>query len=100
MKKKTFKAEIMSGHKDDAVEVPFDPFAVWGLPPRPIWKGRRGHAVSGSLNGVGFDESFIVPRAKKFYLIIDKDMERAAGVAAGDAVRLSLAPSDQSSGTK
>ncbi len=100
MKKKIFKAEILAGHKDDAVEVPFDPAAVWGVAPKSIWKGRRGHEVSGSINGIAFAEGFIVPRAKKFFLTIDRDMEQAAGVAVGETVRISLAPRAGNSGTK
>jgi hypothetical protein len=92
MRKREFTAEILTGHTDDAVEVPFDPSEAWGLPSRPIWRGRRGHPVSGTLNGFHFAESFIVPRAKKFFLIIDKDMEREAGVAAGDTVHVRVAP--------
>jgi hypothetical protein len=92
MKKKRFKAEVLSGHKDDAVEVPFDPTSTWGLPPRPIWRGRRGHAVRGTLNGFIFEESFIVPRQKKFYLLIDRDMGRAAGVTIGDRVTVAIEP--------
>ena len=94
MKKRKFTAEVQSGHKDDAVEVPFDPTATWGQPPRPIWRGRRGHSVSGTLNGFPFEESFIVPRAKKFFMVIDKDMERAAGVSVGDSVHLIVEPRD------
>jgi hypothetical protein len=95
MKKKKFTAEVLPGHKDDAVEVPFNPSEVWGLAAKPIWRGRRGHPVSGTMNGVGFDESFIVPRAKKFFMIIDKDMERGAGVAAGDTVSISIVPREE-----
>ena len=90
MKKMNFQAEIMAGHKDDAVEVPFNPNDVWSTPSKSIWKGRKGHAVSGTLNRIAFDESFIVPRQKKFYLLIDGDMERAARVNAGDSVRVSV----------
>lgn len=95
MKKKQFTAEILTGHKDNAVEVPFNPAEVWGLSPQPIWRGRRGHAVSGTLNGFRFDEGFIVPRAKKFFLIIDKDMSSAAGVGVGDKVRISVVPTKE-----
>lgn len=90
--KKKFKAEILAGHKDNALEVPFDPAAVWGLPPRPIWHGRRGHAVRGTLNGFAFTESFIVPRQKKFYLLLDREFAQAAGVAAGDRVTVTIEP--------
>ena len=92
MKKKKFKAEVQAGHKDDAVEVPFDPTTEWGLPPKPIWRGRRGHTVRGTLNGFAFEESFIVPRQKKFYMVIDRDLERAAGVSVGDNVNIAIEP--------
>ena len=92
MKKKKFQAEIQFGHKDDAVEVPFDPVEAWGVPPQPLWRGRRGHAVQGTLNGCPFEESFIVPRQKKFFMVIDRDLKQAAGVAAGDSVKLIIEP--------
>ena len=92
LRKKKFKAAVLSGHKDDAIEVPFDPIAAWGLPPQPIWRGRRGHAVRGTLNGFAFAESFIVPRAKKFYLLLDRDLKQAAGVKVGDSVTVAIEP--------
>ena len=92
MQKRRFKSEVLSGHKDDAVEVPFDPTSAWGLPPQPIWHGRRGHAVRGTLNGCAFAVSFIVPRQKKFYLVLDRELERAAGVTVGDRVTVAIEP--------
>ena len=92
MKKQTFKAAVMSGHKDSAVEVPFNPAEVWGIEPGPLWRGRRGHNVKGKLNGHAF-ASCIVPRQKRFYLIVDKDIERATGVAEGDLVKVVVEPS-------
>jgi hypothetical protein len=94
MKKKTFKAGLMSGHKDNAIEVPFNPTEVWGIDPTPLWRGRRGHNVKGKLNGRVF-ESCIVPRQKKFYLIVDKDIERAAGLVDGEVVTITLEPNPQ-----
>jgi hypothetical protein len=92
MKTKKFKAEVLSGHKENAVEVPFDPSEVWGVNPQPVRFGRRGHKVKGSLNGQKF-EGFVVPRQKKFYLLIDEALELGAGVAAGDVVEVALAAS-------
>ena len=92
MKMKKFKAEVLSGHKENAVEVPFDPSEVWGVNPHPLWRGRRGHPVKGSLNGRTF-ESLIIPRQKKFYVLIDQALEQGSGVAAGDVVEVALQPS-------
>lgn len=91
MKKKMFKAEVLSGHKEDAVEVPFDPATEWGIAPTPLWRGRRGHPVNATLNGYSFASS-IVPRQKKFYLLINGAAEKAAGVTAGNVVLVALEP--------
>jgi len=32
MKKITFTGELLTGHKDHAVEVPFDPVKTWNIP--------------------------------------------------------------------
>jgi hypothetical protein len=88
--KKQFKGEVLAGHKDNAVEVPFDPTAAWGVPARPICRGRRGHAVRGTLNGCAFAEGFVVPRQKKFYLLLDCALTQAAGVAVGDSVSVAI----------
>lgn len=89
MKKQRFKAALQSGHKENAVEVPFDPTEVWGVDPKALWKGRRGHRVQGSVNGVSF-ESSIVPRSKKFYLLIDEELERKTGIAEGDVIEVAV----------
>jgi hypothetical protein len=88
-KKKTFKAEVLSGHKEDAVEVPFDPAKEWGIPPKPLWRGRRGHFVNATVNGFSF-ESSIVPRQKKFYLLIDAEAGKAAGISEGGVVQVTV----------
>lgn len=92
MKKvKKFKAEVLSGHKEDAVEVPFDPAKEWGISPKPLWRGRRGHFVNATINGFSF-ESSIVPRQKKFYLLIDAEAGKSAGVSEGVLVRVAVEP--------
>jgi len=35
VKRKKFKAEVLSGHKEQAVEVPFDPAKEWGVAAQP-----------------------------------------------------------------
>jgi hypothetical protein len=89
--RKQFKAEVLSVHKDNAVEVPFDPSEVWGVAPKPLWRGRRGHEVHGRLNGFHF-ESCIVPRQKRFFMIIDEDIRKQAKLSVGDIVTASVKP--------
>ncbi len=91
MKKRKFKAEVLSGHKEDAVEVPFDPAKEWGIPPGPLWRGRRGHLVNARVNGFAF-ESAIVPRQKKFYLLIDPEAGKSAGVSERVLVQVAVEP--------
>ena len=91
MRKKTFKAEVRSGHKDLAVEVPFDPSVEWKLQPRTLWRGRRGHSVNATVNGFSF-ESSIVPRQKKFYLLIDAETAKAARLSDGARVEVDVEP--------
>lgn len=90
--KKKFKAEVMSGHKDSALEVPFDPTKEWGIEPKPLWRGRRGHAVNAIVNGFRF-ESSIVPRQKKFFMLIDRETAKAAGISEGSVVEVAVEPS-------
>jgi hypothetical protein len=92
VKGKRFKGELLSGHKDHAVEVPFDPSREWHIQPQPLWRGRRGYKVIARANGVSF-ESAVVPRQKKFYLLIDADTKRAANIAESDVVNVELRPS-------
>jgi hypothetical protein len=94
MSRKRFKGEVLAGHKDMAVEVPFDPAAEWGLQPKSLWRGRRGHAVNATVNGISF-ESSIVPRQKKFYLLIDSTTTKAAGVSSGVVVQIAVEPYDE-----
>jgi hypothetical protein len=91
MKRREFKAEVLPGHKDAAVEVPFDPAWAWDISPKPLWRGRRGHEVKGKLNGCVF-ESFIVPRSKKFWMVVDEELKRKAKVSVGDVVSVSVEP--------
>ena len=91
MKKKKFKAELQGGHKEDAVEVPFDPAETWGVAPVSLWRGRRGHHVLATLNGVSF-ETFIVPRQQTFFMLVSEDIKQKARVAAGDLVEITVAP--------
>lgn len=89
--KEEFKGILLAGHKEDAVEVPFDPALKWDSPKQKLWNGRNGHFVKGVVNGIPF-ESAIVPRVKKFFLLIDNDVKAAANIAVGDTVKVAIGP--------
>ncbi|MFO0969099.1 MAG: DUF1905 domain-containing protein [Gemmataceae bacterium] len=91
MPKARFTAPILAGHKQAAVEVPFDPGERWGLAPVPIRPGRRGFKVQGALAGAPF-QSAIVPRSKRFWLLLEDAHLKAAGVAVGASVTVVLEP--------
>jgi len=91
MKRKRFKAELQSGDQENAIEVPFDPAGVWAIPAQPLSPGNLGHRVWGSLNGATF-ESVIVPRAGKFLLLIQPELQQSTGIAVGDEVDAVVGP--------
>jgi hypothetical protein len=89
--KSRFKARVLAGHTGAAVEVPFDPSVLWGAAIRPLRKGRRGYPVMATLNGVAF-ESEIVPRSKRFWLLVGDDVIASAGSAIGHSVSVEVEP--------
>jgi hypothetical protein len=62
--KQKFFAELLSGLKQDAVEVPFDPAREWKLQSQRLRPGRCGFRVKATINGRAF-ESAIVARPKR-----------------------------------
>ena len=99
MKKARFSGEIVSGHKGAAVEVPFDPATKWAIEPIALWPGRRGHVVQCEINGTRFG-SCIVPRLRKFWLLIDDEVQKQIGASTGDTVRVAVEPIDPSPDAK
>ena len=91
MKKKRFKAELLSGHKGNAVEVPFHRAQQWDIEPQPLWRGRRGRQVLAKINRVSF-KSAIVPRQKKFFLLIDAETAKSAEISSAGLVEVSVEP--------
>lgn len=93
MKKRKFKAELEAGHKGAALIVPFDPEEVWGVAPRPVasktYGKRPGHIVQGRLNGHSF-EGWIGHRWRRFFILVDEDLQDAAGLTIGDIVDVSI----------
>lgn len=86
-----FTATLLDGHKGAAFEVPFDPAERWDSPPERLTAGRRGHRVSGKVKGVAF-ESAIVPRSRRFWLLIDDDVRKEAKLDVGSSAKIELRP--------
>jgi hypothetical protein len=95
MKKQKFRAELLTGHKGAAVIVPFDPEKVWGAKPRqvasPAYGKRPGHLVKGTINGHAF-EGWIGCRWGRFFILVDEEIQEAAGVSVGDTVDVAVEP--------
>jgi hypothetical protein len=87
----SFRTKLLSGHKEDAAEVPFDPRERWSVAAQPLWPGRRGFPVNATLNGIAF-ESAIVPRLRRFWLLVPEAVEQRAKVTAGDLASFTIAP--------
>jgi hypothetical protein len=61
--KKSFTGALLSGHKQNAVELPFNPAAEWKMEAQTLWRGRRAFPVRSRIKGHAFDNS-IAPRQK------------------------------------
>jgi predicted DNA-binding protein (MmcQ/YjbR family) len=86
-----FTATLLEGHKGAAFEVPFDPAEQWGIDPIRLQAGRLGHRVAGKVNGIAF-ESVVVPRSKKFWLVIDDDIRKKTKLDVGSTAKIAMHP--------
>ncbi len=86
-----FNSIIRSGHKENAVEIPFDPGKHWSASPLQLKPGRRGFPVTGTVNGTPL-QSVVVSRSGKFWLLLPSELEAAAHLSVGDSVVIELAP--------
>jgi len=86
-----FSSVVLSGHKGLGFEVPFDPAKRWGRSAARLRPGRRGHRVSGTVNGTPF-ESAVVGRSRRFFVLVTDRMAKAAKLREGSAVRVLLKP--------
>jgi hypothetical protein len=88
-----FSSVVLAGHKGLGFEVPFDPGKRWGRAPVSLRPGRRGHRVSGTVNGAPF-ESSVVGRSRSFFVLVSEGMAKAAKLREGSTVRVLLRPRD------
>ena len=91
MPRARFTATVLDGHKESAVEFPFDPEDRWSAPLVHFRRGRKGYRVRGKVNGVAF-ESFVVSRMRRLFLLLGDELKEEAGISAGDRVTFSVEP--------
>lgn len=89
-----FRATVVAGHKEHAVEVPFDPAERWELRLQPIRPGRRGYAVAASVEGSRFS-GHVIGRSKKFWLPLPPLVAIATNARPGDEIDVLLEPQQQ-----
>jgi len=93
MRAEKFSAIVLDGHKGLAFELPFSPADRWGIAEVSLWPGRRGYRVRGSVNKYPF-ESVVVPRSKRFWVLVTDEMQQATGLQAGETVAVLIGPAD------
>jgi len=86
-----FTTVVLDGHKGLAFELPFSPSARWRIEEVSLWPGRRGYRVRGTVNQREF-ESVAVPRAKRFFVLVTEQMEKAGRLEAGKSIEVSVEP--------
>ena len=86
-KSKTFRATLERGSRAlgwTIVRVPFDPAAVW--------KEMVRLRVEGEINGHAFRTSLFSDGSGGFYLLVNRQMQRGAGVSVGETAEFRLRP--------
>jgi hypothetical protein len=86
-----FTAVVLDGHKGLAFELPFSPAERWGLTETKLRPGRRGYRVRGTVNEREF-ESVVVPRQRRFWVLVSDEMQKAGRLRAGAEVKVSIGP--------
>ena len=90
--KAEFEAELIEGHKGvTVVMVPFDPEEGWSQKPVRLASRRHGWLITGTVNSVRFD-GYIGERWGRFFIIIDPELRKEAGVSVGDTLRIIIQP--------
>lgn len=86
MRQEKFATAVEAGHKGLVyIRIPFDPSVTWDV--------RTRHFVRGSLNGCAF-EGEVGFRRRKFYMLLDEELQRVAKLSPGDNVEVAMEPRD------
>jgi hypothetical protein len=94
MAKTRFEADLIEGHKGVVVViVPFDPEEKWSRKPVRLAGRRHGWPVRGTLDGIAFD-GYVGERWGRFFVIVERELMRAADVSVGEPVEVKLEPTN------
>lgn len=86
MSRKEFKTNVESGERGRIfIVLPFDPTESWGKKSR--------HYVKGTINGAEFAGS-LGSRGGGYFMPLNKDLQKSAAVAPGDAVTVVMQPDE------
>lgn len=91
MRAARFTSTLLGGHKNAALEVPFDPAERWGIEPVRLRLGRHGHRVQATIGDVEF-ETAVVPRLRRFWVEIDEETQRRADIRVGETISIAIKP--------
>jgi hypothetical protein len=84
MREEKFETAVEVGHMELLyIRIPFDPAVSWEARPR--------HFVRGRMNGCPF-EGEVGFRRRKFYMLLDEELQRAAKLVPGELVQVALEP--------
>ena len=84
-----FVGEMVPGSSDASVCIPVDPTTCWGAP--QVLEGRPSYRVQGTVQGWDF-RGVVIPRAKRFWLLLPPTFIRTLGLGKGDELRITLVP--------
>jgi hypothetical protein len=84
MRQEKFETVVEAGHMGLVyIQLPFDPSVAWDVRPR--------HFVQGRVNGSPF-EGEVGFRRRKFYMLLDEELQRVAKLSPGSAVEVVMEP--------
>ncbi len=86
-----FSVPVVTGHKEDAVEIPFDPGERWPLPEVTLGPRRKARGVWAVIGSHAFD-GHVVTRSRRWWLLLPAALEMELGIAPGDQVTVAIGP--------
>ena len=94
MKERTFEGPVQAGHKENAVEVPFEPASSWNGEVGSFAPGRRGLAVSYRVGDRLFTSHVVRRSGKHWLLLLPAALDASPSFAVGRTIEVTIGPAD------